>query len=551
MISATMLDEVRDQAGVDASPSGPALSRLQRAGMGAWTWMDACAEPMLAFERDSVGAWRVLEGNAAARRLSPGKALAGALLLDVLVVPDVAMTREALHRCWQRGEAASIGIAGTASAWQIWPLSAQGPEASARVCLLRVSQTEASEPIEPSAAQTPEWVRALTIAQRRVRGVYEQAALWCFEEDIDGDRVLVNPQAMQALGLDRPELAWPTLLQSVDQEDRRRFEDIRRERRRVRGPYALEARFLVSESFIHNADLLGHEGSDAFQDPSVQGLAGVEGEVQPDVVRWMLVRSVPRYDTHGEFDGYVSVAIDIHDRKQLEIDLVDLNTSLEKRVKARTVDLEAFTYSVSHDLRAPVRAIGQFVRLLREREGTQLSDESRHLMSRVLSNVERMGGQIDNLLRFSHATVGAITRLKVDMQELAGEVVDRLRPGRQNLDVLFKPMPAAYVDPVLIQEVWESLIDNAIKYSRNRPVSRLEIGHNGAAYYVRDNGIGFDPERVSQLFDVFRRLHNDPSFEGQGVGLAVARRVVERHGGRIWAESTPDQGACFYFTLPG
>ncbi len=231
-------------------------------------------------------------------------------------------------------------------------------------------------------------------------------------------------------------------------------------------------------------------------------------------------------------------------------------TELERRVAERTAELEAFSYSVSHDLRAPLRAIDGFGRALAEERGAQLDAEGQRLLRVIRDSAGRMGQLIDDLLAFSRVGRQPVTPAPVDMTGLFRECFARLQsaePGR-DLRLAVGDLPPARGDVTMLRQAVENLLANAIKFTRTRAAALIEVGALPAsdppAYFVRDNGVGYDPSYAGKLFGVFQRLHSSDDFEGTGVGLAIVRRVVERHGGRIWAESQPERGATFYFTLP-
>jgi signal transduction histidine kinase len=235
-------------------------------------------------------------------------------------------------------------------------------------------------------------------------------------------------------------------------------------------------------------------------------------------------------------------------------------TELEARVRSRTAELEAsnkelesFSYSVSHDLRAPLRAVGGYARMLEEDHGARLDDEGRRLLAVVRGASLRMGRLIDDLLAFSRLGRQEPARRPLDMTALAREVVAELNDGGA-ARVDLASLPEASADPALLRQVWNNLVGNALKYSGKRQDAHVEIGGRETpaetVYWVRDNGVGFDMRYVGKLFGVFQRLHGPEEFPGTGVGLAIVQRVVARHGGRVWAEAKPDEGACFYFSLP-
>lgn len=230
---------------------------------------------------------------------------------------------------------------------------------------------------------------------------------------------------------------------------------------------------------------------------------------------------------------------------------------LESRVQQRTAELEAsnkelesFSYSVSHDLRAPLRAVDGYARMLEEDYGARLDDEGRRLLGVVRGASVRMGQLIDDLLAFSRLGRQEPVRRPLDMTALVREVLAEMGAARVELAVL----PAASADAALLSQVWSNLLGNAVKYSGKRADARVEVGGREApaetVYWVRDNGVGFDMRYADKLFGVFQRLHRADEFPGTGVGLAIVQRVVARHGGRVWAESRPGEGACFYFSLP-
>jgi light-regulated signal transduction histidine kinase (bacteriophytochrome) len=233
---------------------------------------------------------------------------------------------------------------------------------------------------------------------------------------------------------------------------------------------------------------------------------------------------------------------------------------LEETVRRRTEalaaankELESFSYTVSHDLRAPLRAVDGYARMLEEDYAPRLDDEGRRLLSVVRESAARMGRLIDDLLAFSRLGRREPAKQTLDMRSLAREVADELGKGSV-ARVELAELPPAQADVSLIRQVWANLIGNALKYSSKREAPRVEIGgrEDGAenVYWVRDNGVGFDMRYAAKLFGVFQRLHRADEFEGTGVGLAIVQRVVSRHGGRVWAESTPGEGACFHFSLP-
>ncbi|NQV35824.1 MAG: two-component sensor histidine kinase [Phycisphaeraceae bacterium] len=244
------------------------------------------------------------------------------------------------------------------------------------------------------------------------------------------------------------------------------------------------------------------------------------------------------------------------DVKQLNQELQDVNAGLEEAVHERTRELEGFSYSVSHDLRAPLRAVNGFSQMLQKDYGKTLDAEGKRLLEIVRTNVQRMGTLIDDLLSFSRLGRKAMHAGHVNMTELATDVYAELKsavPERQvNLNI--RNVAPAWGDRNLIQQVFVNLISNAIKFTGGRDIGEIDIWSETKddmnVYCVKDNGAGFDMEYADKLFGVFQRLHSDEEFEGTGIGLALVHRIIKRHDGSIWAQSEPDKGATFYFTLP-
>jgi PAS domain S-box-containing protein len=270
----------------------------------------------------------------------------------------------------------------------------------------------------------------------------------------------------------------------------------------------------------------------------------------------------PIKDKTGKIIGASKVARDITERKKAEQEIRDLNISLEKRVAERTSELEAankeleaFSYSVSHDLRAPLRAVDGFSQAVLEDYGPQLPDEGRRYLQTIREGSQRMGVLIDDLLTFSRLSRAPLKKQEVKTGKLVCHALEDLhsqQEGRQ-VDIRIGDLPACQGDPALLNQVWVNLLSNALKYTRQRETAVIEIGckveGRENVYFVRDNGAGFDMRYAHKLFGVFQRLHRADEFEGTGVGLAIVQRVIHRHGGRIWVDATVDRGATFYFTL--
>ncbi|MGC4100545.1 PAS domain S-box protein [Ferruginibacter sp.] len=263
-------------------------------------------------------------------------------------------------------------------------------------------------------------------------------------------------------------------------------------------------------------------------------------------------------------NAYVANYRDITERKETEIRIRNLNAELEERVVKRTEqlrktneELEAFSYSVSHDLRAPLRAIIGFSAILEEDYSSKLDEEAKRITAIIKNNTLKMGSLIDDLLAFSRMGRQDIITAPVHMPELVQEVIDNEDRKDHGLPVqwIVHPLPIVKADINTLRQVWINLVSNAVKYSGNEAAPVIEIGSftatNGQlAFFVKDNGVGFDEKYKNKLFKVFQRLHSSEEFEGTGIGLAIVEKIISKHGGNVWAESAPGQGACFYFSLP-
>jgi PAS domain S-box-containing protein len=269
------------------------------------------------------------------------------------------------------------------------------------------------------------------------------------------------------------------------------------------------------------------------------------------------------YDEGGNIVSIVGTILDITERKKAEDRIRKLNAELEQRVIDRTAqleaanrELEAFSYSVSHDLRAPVRHIASFVGLLMEDSAAVLDENSKRYLDIIADSTKHMGHLIDDILSFSRMGRAEMQKIMVDFDQVLHEAIILLQPEISRRDVVWDihPLPEIYGDQSMLQLVWVNLIGNAVKYTGKKEQAKIEIGYreekNDYVFYVRDNGEGFDMTYEHKLFTLFQRLHRAEEFEGTGVGLANVRRIIQRHGGRTWAEGKIDEGATFYFSLP-
>lgn len=279
--------------------------------------------------------------------------------------------------------------------------------------------------------------------------------------------------------------------------------------------------------------------------------------------QYQLFKTVPLFDEKNEISRILAVIENITERKLYEIEIHKLNEKLEQRVIDRTEqlevankELEAFSYSVSHDLRTPLRALNGFANILSEEYAPVLDHEGKRLLKVISENATKMGCLIDDLLSFSRLSRTPIVPSPVNMKTMAMAVYNELvaDAGKSNIRFTVHDIPDAHGDSSMIKQVWVNLIGNAIKFSSKKDESLIEVGvitgEGEHIYYVKDNGAGFEMEYAAKLFGVFQRLHSVKDFDGIGAGLAIVRRIILRHSGRIWAEGKVNEGATFYFTLP-
>ena len=270
--------------------------------------------------------------------------------------------------------------------------------------------------------------------------------------------------------------------------------------------------------------------------------------------RWSLQR-----DERGNPKAILATNHDVTERKRREEQVQALNDELEKRslaLEATNKELEAFAYSVSHDLRAPLRHMSGFTELLQKNSAGALSEKGQRYIGIILESAKRMGNLIDDLLAFSRIGRAETHKTTVSLEQLVQEAVAEVREDSAGRDIVWKigGLPSWHGDRSMLRLTFVNLIANAVKFTRTRPRAEIEIGcaerkQDQVVVFVRDNGVGFDMKYVNKLFGVFQRLHPSDKFEGTGIGLATVQRIVHRHGGRVWAEGAVDSGATFYFSL--
>ena len=356
----------------------------------------------------------------------------------------------------------------------------------------------------------------------------------------------------------RPNRPLRALIVDDDPDDHVLTESTLREARRARfvvtHAYTAEegARMMREEEFdvcLLDYSLGATDGVNLFREATVDGYSTttilLSGQDDDDLADQIIEAGLADYIEKGNLTGPSLERTILYalERAAAQRQVVDLNHRLEERVRERTHDLESFCYSVSHDLRAPLRAINATSAILKEDYGSLLPPEALEELARQAEASARLGHLIDDLLQFVRLGQMEIQRAPLDLSALAHAVIDELRIEAQIEDGL-----SASGDASLVRLLVQNLLDNAAKFCGKRSPC-IEMGREAEAFYVRDHGIGFDPKYAHKLFQPFERLHREGEFPGTGIGLANVKRIVERHGGRIWAESKPGEGATFFFTL--
>jgi PAS domain S-box-containing protein len=272
--------------------------------------------------------------------------------------------------------------------------------------------------------------------------------------------------------------------------------------------------------------------------------------------RWSL-----RRDDQGRATAILETNNDISDRKRREEEIRQLNDELGKRttaLEASNKELEAFAYSISHDLRAPIRHMAGYTELLQKHASAILDEKSHRYIITILEAAKRMGTLIDDLLAFSRIGRAEARETTVSLEQLVKEVLSEAQPETEGRNIAWKigALPDLYGDRSMFKLALVNFISNALKFTRTRPQAKIEIGcleknTDGTVIFIKDNGVGFDMKYANKLFGVFQRLHPTEAFEGNGIGLATVQRIIHRHGGRVWAEGSEDNGATFFFSIPG
>ncbi len=371
---------------------------------------------------------------------------------------------------------------------------------------------------------------ALRESEERLRLAIDAARLGTWETNYRTGKLVWSRRQEEMMGF-APGTFPGTLeafLALVHPDDRERLAEAQREAMKPGGSYQAELRFVRQDGSL----------------------------------RWGFVRGQVLRGPDGQPERMLGIELDVTERRQTEEAVRRLNAELELRVRERTAqlesankELESFSYTVSHDLRAPLRAINGFSLAVEEDYGALLPEEGRRFLQKVRDGASRMGCLIDDLLAFSRLSRTPLDRRAVDAEAIVREALAELGwpiAGRA-IELRAGAMPVTEADPALLKQVWVNLLSNALKYTRKRAHAVIETGcveqGGETVFFVRDNGSGFDPRYAHKLFGVFQRLHRAEDYEGTGVGLAIVQRVVHRHGGRVWAESALESGATFYFTL--
>jgi signal transduction histidine kinase len=372
---------------------------------------------------------------------------------------------------------------------------------------------------------------------------------------ITGDSLFLGPYTKALDAIDENIVRLSALLDTTA-KNRKRMQRLHSliERKNEFAMQAIAARnvdFQASRSFI-----LSGEGNDIMEE-----VRTIVNEIQFEAQTIVQSQHATREAAMNRFN-VIFIAVMIASVVLLAMSFVMLNRNLairirgEERVLQLNTELEAFSYSVSHDLRSPLRVIDGYAGILKEDYVGKLDDEGQKVVDVIVGNVRKMGQLIDDLLDFSHMSRKPVMKSLLDFSETVTRISDenKVRFNLDKLDVKLKPLEPVFADLKMMEQVWVNLISNAMKYSSKNAHPCIEIGsfrqNADVCFYVRDNGVGFNMDYKDKLFGVFQRLHKPEEFPGTGVGLAIVKRIVSRHGGNVWAEGRVNEGATFYFSIP-
>ncbi len=410
--------------------------------------------------------------------------------------------------------------------------------------------------IAESGTSKVEWeqtVEALWESEARYRNLFANSALGIYRTTPDGQILAANPALVQMLGYSSfKELSrWNLQAEGFELGYERSVFKERIEREgQIVGLESVWTRRDGTSVFVReNAKVIHDENGNALY---------YDGTVEDITERKRAEEELQKYQEHLE-ELVEERTIELYERIA-EVEQLNRRTvETTRQLQEANAELESFAYSVSHDLRAPLRHIDGFVQLFLKREEGKLDPTSLRYLNIVAESSDKMSLLIDNLLAFSRTGQAEMQIQRVELDKLVRSVQQELAPSLEGRRIHWEvdPLPSVEADPVLLRRVWVNLFSNAIKFTAPRPKARIEIGTaqrdaddtDEIILFVRDNGVGFDPQYTHKLFGVFQRLHLEDEFEGAGIGLAIVRRIIHRHGGRVWVEGKLNCGATFYFTL--